>query len=50
MKTKKNELEVDFIGGQGPLTSEEQKAISEYLKLKKNKLAKKLTKKTTVAK
>jgi len=35
MKHKKRELDVDFIGGQGPLTKEEEKAISEYLKNKK---------------
>jgi hypothetical protein len=28
-------LEVDFIGGSGPLTTEEEKAISEYIKLQK---------------
>ena len=40
MKTKKVELDVDFIGGQVSLTKEEEKPISEYLqksKLKKNK-------------
>jgi hypothetical protein len=35
MTTKKIELEVDFIGGSGPLTTEEEKAISEYIKLQK---------------
>jgi hypothetical protein len=40
MKTKKVELDVDFIGGQTSLTKEEEKAISNYLskgKLKKKK-------------
>nr|WP_288837623.1 hypothetical protein [uncultured Flavobacterium sp.] len=38
MKSKKAELDVDFIGGQEPLTKDEEKAISEYLKgLKKSK-------------
>lgn len=34
MKTKKNkkELDVDFIGGQEPLTKEEEKKLSEYFK------------------
>ena len=32
MKQNKTELDVDFIGGQQPLTKEEAKAISEYLK------------------
>ena len=50
MKTKKNELDVDFIGGQGSLTAEEQKAISEYLKQKKIASAKKSTRKTKVVK
>lgn len=30
MKTKKIELDVDFIGGQEPLTKEEEKALSEF--------------------
>ncbi len=32
MKQNKNELDVDFIGGLGPLTKEEEKAISEFIK------------------
>ena len=36
MKHKKSELDVDFIGGQGSLTTKEEKAISEYLKTKKS--------------
>ncbi len=34
MKTKQNkkELDVDFIGGQEPLTKEEEKKLSEYFK------------------
>ncbi len=43
MKTKKTELEVDFIGGQGSLTLEEEKAISDFLKQRK------LTSKTSLA-
>ena len=42
MKTKKVELDVDFIGGQVSLTKEEEKSISEYLQMnksKKNKLS-----------
>ena len=31
MKTIKNDLEVDYIGGQGSLTIEEEKALSEFL-------------------
>lgn len=46
MKTRKKELEVDTIGSEEPLTSEEQKVISEFLS--KNKLAeKKQTKRRT---
>ena len=37
MKRDKSELDVDVIGGNIPLTNEEAKAISEYLKLKKAK-------------
>ena len=39
MKQNKNELNVDFIGGQVPLTDEEAKAISAYIKAQKAKPA-----------
>ena len=32
MKTKKVELDVDFIGGQTSLTKEEEKVISDFIK------------------
>lgn len=35
MKTKKIELDDDFIGGLGPLTKEEEKALSDFLKQRK---------------
>jgi hypothetical protein len=35
MKRKSTELDVDFIGGQDPMTNEEEKAISEYIKTNK---------------
>jgi len=35
MKTKKIDLDVDFIGGQGPLTEMEEKALSEFFKQRK---------------
>lgn len=47
MKNKHKELDVDVIGGLGPLTDKEQAAISEFIKNYKMKHAKK---KTTVAK
>ena len=31
MKTIKNDLEVDYIGGDGSLTIEEEKSLSEFL-------------------
>jgi hypothetical protein len=37
MKTKKVELDVDFIGGQTSLTNEEEKAISDFIKKNKSK-------------
>jgi hypothetical protein len=37
MNKKKQELDVDFIGGTGPLTKEEEQAISQYLQSKKRK-------------
>jgi hypothetical protein len=35
MKTIKIDLDVDFIGGQGSLSVEEEKALSEFLKNRK---------------
>ncbi len=35
MKAKSKELDVDFIGGQDPLTKDEEKQISEYLRSQK---------------
>ena len=35
MKSKKIELEVDFIGGEGPLTAAEEKALSDFFKQRK---------------
>lgn len=40
MKHRKAELDVDIIGGLGPLTKEDEKAISEFIlarKLKRDK-------------
>lgn len=49
MKTKKLELDVDFIGGQGSLTFAEEKALSDFfsqgkLTTKKSLLKKQLRK------
>lgn len=35
MKTKKEELDVDFIGGQGSLSKEEEIALSDFFKSKR---------------
>ena len=35
MKQKENELDVDFIGGEGPLTKEEEKLLNDYLRRQK---------------
>jgi len=35
MKANKIELDVDFIGGQEPLTVEEEKALSDFFKKSK---------------
>lgn len=37
MKKNKNELDVDFIGGQKPLTKDEEKAISDFVRSQKTK-------------
>jgi len=40
-KRKSIELDVDYIGGQFPMTKEEEKAISEFIKSQKLVYAKK---------
>ena len=40
MSHSKKALDVDFIGGLGPLTKEDEKAISDFLKARKLKKAK----------
>jgi hypothetical protein len=49
MKNKAKELDVDFIGGQNnPMTKEEEKAISDFVRADKEKhKLKELMKKTT---
>ena len=37
-KKKKIELNVDFIGGQEPLTKEEERKLSEYFNKRRNKI------------
>jgi len=37
MKNKQKELDVDFIGGQGPMTKEEELAIGEFIRADKEK-------------
>lgn len=37
MKNKLKELNVDFIGGQGTMTKEEENAISEFIRADKEK-------------
>lgn len=41
MKKKHIELDVDFIGGQEPLTKEEEKSIHDYFQSKKEQTPKK---------
>ena len=45
-KNKSTELDVDFIGGQGPLTKGEEQAISEFIKAQKLLRIKKQVRKT----
>jgi len=46
MKNKLTELDVDFIGGQEPLTKSEEQAISEFIKAQKLLKAKRQIHKT----
>ena len=50
MKTKKVELDVDFIGGQTSLTIEEEKVISDFIKKNKSKKTKRSSTKTKTVK
>ena len=40
MKTNRIELNVDFVGGQGPLTEKEEMALSLFFRDKKEQAAK----------
>jgi len=40
MRVKKNELDVDFIGGERSLTPKEEKALHEYFMKKKQEFQK----------
>jgi hypothetical protein len=46
MKHKSKEQDVDFIGGQGPLTKDEELVISEFIKAQKLLRSKKQASKT----
>ena len=46
MKQKSKELDVDYIGGQDPMTKEEENAISEFIKVQKLLRAQKQTRST----
>jgi|GEM_PF-934798 len=48
-KNRTTELDVDFIGGQGSLSKEEEKGISEFLKTQKLLKAKMAMGKTSKA-
>ena len=49
MKQNKNELDVDFIGGSAPLTKEEEKAISEFIKKSKDRRLKQPVRKRRIS-
>jgi len=49
MKHKSKELDVDFIGGEDPMTKEEEKAISEFIKAQKLLSAKKQIRNNTTS-
>jgi hypothetical protein len=47
MKSKRIEFDVDFIGGQSGLTSQEEKALSEYFAKKKITTKRRIKSRTT---
>jgi hypothetical protein len=50
MKTKKIDLDVDYIGGQGSLTDAEEKALSEFFRQSKKTSNRAGNKRTTQVK
>jgi hypothetical protein len=50
MKTKKIDLDVDYIGGQGSLTEAEEKALSEFFRQSKSSSNKAGNKRTKLVK
>jgi hypothetical protein len=50
MKTKKTELDVDFIGGQRSLTAAEEKALSDFFKQRKTSATTKIKQKRSSSK
>jgi len=51
MKSKTKELDVDFIGGQDkPLTKEEEKVISDFIRISKEKRKLKERRRRTITK
>jgi hypothetical protein len=50
MKTRKIELDVDVIGGQGPLTEKEEKELSDFFSQRKNAKNKTVSKRSKTAK
>jgi hypothetical protein len=46
MKNKLKELDVDFIGGQEPITREEELAISTFIQANKEKKRRQILRKT----
>lgn len=47
MRQHNNELDVDFIGGTAPLTKDEEKAISEFIKSAKERQQKQASQRKT---
>ena len=41
MKSDKEQIDIDYIGGGAPLTKEEEKAVSEFISSRKTKPTKK---------
>lgn len=50
MKKKSTELDVEFIGGEGPMTKSEEQEISEFIRTHKLLGAKKQSLKTSATK
>ena len=50
MKKKTLDIDIDFLGGQGPLTVEEEKALSDFFRKRKKPIKNPIGRKKSISK